>query len=108
MTASVVGTDVTCQYTEPTTNSNGTPLADLHHTSIYYDMGNGAVHAADLPASLMTGGGTISYVISVPVADGEEKDVKFWATATDTLGNTSLPSPQAVKRIDRLAPAPPF
>ena len=103
----LTGTQVEASYTEPTTNADGSPLTDLHHTSIYYDMGAGAVNVVDLPSSL-TGGGIVQYSFVVPILDGQERAVSFWATATDGSGNTSEPSTPVIVRIDRLAPAPPF
>lgn len=102
------GTQVNAIYTEPTQNADGSALTDLHHTSIYYDTGAGPVNVVDLPASLNTGGGSREYSFIVPVNDGQEAEVVFYATATDTSGNTSAPSEPITLRIDRLAPAPPF
>lgn len=102
------GVVIVLEYTEPTANEDGSQLVDLHHTSVYYDMGAGAVNVIDLPASLMTGGGVKEYSFQVPVAAGAEVDVLVWATATDTSGNTSDPSEPLVIRLDRRTPKPPF
>lgn len=104
----VNGTRIDASYIEPTTNADDSALMDLHHTSIYYDIGDGAVNVVDLPSSLATGGGQIAYSFIVPVVDGQEVDVSLWATATDNNGNESLPSSTIVKRVDRLAPSFPI
>ena len=83
---------VTLSYNEPTTNSDTSALTDLHHTSIFYDMGNGSVHVVDLPASLSTGGGTIQFEFVIPIGYEQLKETDIWATATDNSGNTSVPS----------------
>jgi len=96
------------EYQEPVTNANGTPLVDLALTSIFYDKGQGAVKALDVPATSPTGGGVISQIIQVPVGDNEEIDVKVWAIAVDLSGLPSLPSDVITVRIDNLPPAPPL
>lgn len=106
-TVTVTGTEVTVVYTEPTTNENGSTLVDLNNTSIYYDMGSGTVKVADVPAISLTGGGTVSQVITIPVLDQQEANVNIWATATDLVGNESANSNVEVIRIDRLKPSPP-
>jgi len=103
----VTGTNVESSYTEPTVNEDGSPLSDLAKTTIYYDLGAGQVKALDVPASSPTGGGQISQTVTVPIVSGQEANVKFWATATDTSGNESAPSNSVTVRIDRLAPGPP-
>lgn len=104
------GVELTLTYIEPTQNEDNSQLDDLHHTSIYYslDAGTTAVHVIDLPASLMTGGGEIAYSFSAPVLPGQSVDMLIWATATDASDNTSAPSERLTKRIDRIAPKPPF
>lgn len=106
-TVTVTGTQVTVTYDEPTTNEDGTALVDLDHTSIYYDMGSGTVKAIDVPATSLTGGGTISQIITVPVLAQQEANVSIWATAIDLVGNESVNSSVVVTRIDRLKPSPP-
>lgn len=105
--ATVTGTQITLDYTEPTTNKDGSLLTDLDHTTIYYDKGEGTVKAKDVPATALTGGGSISEQFVVPVAEDTEADVNIWATATDTSGNESADSEIITKRIDRLAPGAP-
>jgi len=106
-TATVTGAVVELAYEEPTVNTNGSALVDLDHTTIYYDMGSGPVEAMQVPASAPTGGATILQAVSVPVVDGQEADVTFWATASDASENESDPSNTATERIDRLAPGAP-
>ena len=102
------GAEVTFEYTEPSTSADGSALDDLHHTSIFYDIGAGAVNVIDLPASLLTGGGVKEYSFTIPVPQGATINAGIWATATDTSENTSVPSEVLTVRVDRLAPAPPF
>ena len=42
---------VTISYTEPTTGTDGKPLTNLAHTTIYYNAGEGPVIAKVVPAS---------------------------------------------------------
>ena len=102
------GTQIDVEYTEPSLNTDDTPVSDLHHTSIFYDLGAGPVLVIELLASLNTGGGLISYSFIVPVVAGQEANVNFWATASDSSGNESAPSEVVTLRIDRLAPKAPF
>lgn len=102
------GVELILEYTEPTDNTDGSLIDDLHHTSIFYDLGAGPVNVVDLPATLNTGGGAISYSALIPVLPGEIKDATIFATATDTIGETSDPSEPLVVRLDRRVPKPPF
>ncbi len=119
MTFLVTGTEVSFEFTEPTTNDPPppllpTPLSDLSHTNVYFQIksNNPALvtpptKGQNLPASAPTGGGIKAGTVTVPVMDGQEADVTFWPTATDLSGNESARSIEVVKRIDRLAPAAP-
>lgn len=108
ITFTVTGAEVTASYTEPTTNVTGTPLVDLDHTNVFFEVpGSPAVRSPNVPASLPTGGGAITTTVTVPIAVNQEADVRFWATATDQSGNESPRSTEVVKRIDRLAPNAP-
>lgn len=107
LTASPVGTEVSVEYTEPSTNNDGSPLIDLDHTTVYYDIGSGAVEANQVPASSPSGGATITTSITIPVSIDQEVDADVWATASDEVPNESLPSNTVVVPIDRLAPASP-
>lgn len=104
----VHGTQIDVEYNEPTQNTDNSPVTDLHHTSIYYDMGSGPVLVVELPASLNTGGSLVQYSFIVPVTANQEANVNFWATASDSSGNESAPSEVITLRIDRLAPKAPF
>jgi len=72
-----------------------------------YDKGAGEVEAKIVPATALTGGGSIAENIVVPVNEYEEADVDFWATATDLTGNPSKKSNIVNKTIDRLPPGAP-
>lgn len=107
ITAILTGGLVDVMFIEPDTNADGTPLTDLDHTTIYYDIGQGTVKALDIPATAATGGGMIAQQISVSVGDTTVATISIWATATDTFTNESDPSATVVVRHDILAPAPP-
>lgn len=95
------------EYTEPSTTKTGTPLTDLDHTTIFFDLGSGPQKAVDVPATSANGGGAISQVIQVPVGADQEADVSITVTATDTSGNESTPSNSVAVRVDTLPPASP-
>lgn len=107
--ANITGTEVTVTYTEPTTNVDGSPLVDLDHTMIFHNFGGAEVQAVPnpIPATALTGGGAITEAFTVPVPDGVEADVDFWARAYDGSGNVSPESTRETKRIDHLAPGAP-
>lgn len=104
----VTGTQVSFVYTEPSTNPDGSPLSDLRETRLYFQKENGTPEiGATVPASRPQGGGIISATLLVPVLQGQEANVTFWATALDLVGNESARSVSVVQRIDRLAPSAP-
>lgn len=47
----------------------------------------------------------VELILELP---GELKDATIFATATDTIGETSAPSEPLVIRLDRRVPKPPF
>lgn len=105
---SLTGEEITAEYKEPSTNKDGSPLTDLSHTAMFHNYGGPEVLARPtIPASALTGGGDITTKFVVPVPDGVEVDVDFWARAYDLTGNTSEKSNIATKRIDHLAPSAP-
>lgn len=75
---------ITVAYTEPTTGTDGKPLTNLAHTTIYYNAGDGPVIAKVVPASQKTGGGAVSQSITIPMANKTEQDVSVCVTATDS------------------------
>lgn len=101
------GAIVHANYVEPSTNTDGSLLDDLDHISIYYNAGQGDIKALDVPATAPSGGSSMSADVTVPIKDGQQANVDFWATAVDTSGNESAPSPKTTLRIDRLAPSAP-
>ncbi len=107
--ATVTGVNITVNYQEPNVNADipPTPLTDLDHTSIYYNMGLGDVRVKDVPATAPTGNGNITTSFEVPITVGMEKFVDIWATAWDGSFNESAKSNIVRVRVDRLAPAPP-
>ena len=74
---------VTVAYTEPTTGTDGKPLTNLSHTTIYYNAGDGPVIAKVVPASQKTGGGAVSQVLSIPLRDQSEQEITVCVSATD-------------------------
>ena len=107
LTATVTGVTVTLEYDEPNQNTDGSPVADLDHCTLYYNMGAGDVAGKMVPASSPTGNGHIQTPLEVPVLAGMERNVDIWATASDTSGNESPRSNTVNVRLDRLAPGPP-
>ena len=75
---------ITVAYTEPTTGTDGKPLTNLAHTTIYYNAGDGPVIAKVVPASQKTGGGAVSQTITIPLPNQAEQDVTVCVTATDS------------------------
>lgn len=74
---------VTVAYTEPTTGTDGKPLTNLSHTTIYYNAGDGPVIAKVVPASQKTGGGAVSQVLTIPLRDQSEQEITVCVSATD-------------------------
>ena len=92
------GNTATFRYYEPAVNENGSWIRDLAYTSAYYDIGNGTIKAWDEPARRPSGSTIVLKTIEIQeLTPGTT--VQFWATATDTTGNTSKPS----KRIQEIA-----
>ena len=107
---SVDSVNLTVSYTEPTLNADGSALTDLAITRIYVDLiGDGIdpVVAKEIPATSPNGGSAMSEKIPVSVGEGQEADIRVWATAVDNSGNESTASNVAQIRVDRLAPAAP-
>jgi len=105
----LTGAEITCDYDEPLTNVDGTPLTDLLKTTLYYERGRGTVKAKDVSAMSLTGGGHVTTTILVPVISGEDVMIRIWVTATDTAPtpNESVASSTESIRVDRLAPSRP-
>ena len=103
----LTGAQLTITYTEPIVNSDASPLVDLDKTTIFVEPVGGNLIIQDVPATALTGGGTISQTITVPVPDFAETNVNVWANASDITGNVSANTPVILKRIDRLPPGAP-
>lgn len=102
------GVEVPVEWQEPSLNTDETALDDLHHTSVFYNIGAGPVNVVDLPANLATGGEVRSYSFLVPVLRGEQKNLTVWTTATDLTGQVSEPTAPITATLDRRVPKPPF
>lgn len=106
--------DVTFNVTEPTTNTDGSPLTNLAKTRIDYTtstpLGN-TLATVDVPASGPTGGQAVSKLVAVPIGAGQQGTVTATAKAVNVNNLASPVSNTATKTIDRraetLAPAPP-
>jgi chitodextrinase len=109
LTAVNINTKVT--YKEPTQQKDGKPLTNLSKTTIYYDIGKGQVKAVDIPATMASGGGTITKDIVIAIAAGTQVNASFWATATNQTYSVSAKSNIANKLLggisDTIPPAPP-
>src|SRR3990167_7488539 len=109
----VSGAVLTVTYTEPATNTDGSPLTDLARTNVYTEIllpGQAPVKGPNVAATALGGGGAVSTTITVPIGAAlaiKEANVRVWATATDTSGNESVPSTAVTKRVDQLAPSAP-
>lgn len=101
------GDEMTATYTEPSTNEDGSPLLDLLFTHMYHNYGGLEILADSVPASGPTGGGPVTSTFVVPVPDGQEVLVNFWARAEDDALNYSPMSKIVTREIDHLAPAAP-
>ena len=97
-------------YTEPTVTQQGTPLDDLAYTTITVMDGTVMLAEMDIPATALTGGGTITQDILFTPVPGEKKTYTVNVTASDTnidpKPNESLPATASVL-VDREAPGVP-
>lgn len=92
-------------YDEPSTNADGTPLADLDRVEVYYDIGAGPVLGATVPASSPQGGVLgVQTTIVVPIPPDAETTVTVHARAFDTTGNQSDKSNEPTDLKDTLDP----
>jgi hypothetical protein len=101
------GIQVTVEYTEPSTDSDGTSLNDLNRTSLFYNLGSGDVKAFDVIASTTTGGGNVVKTTVIPWPNGKEGNVSFYAVAVDTNSAVSAKSNIVIVRFDTLSPGAP-
>lgn len=93
--------NVTAKYTEPTQNTDNSPLTNLKHVNIYYNIGNGEKLGITNPASSPRGGGTVTVKFPVPVPDGAKVDVMFYSRAINSTGQQSSKSGSVKLTIDR-------
>lgn len=95
---------VTATFTEPTLNSDGSPLTDLAFCTVA-DSTDGTT--TQVNASAPTGGGKQSVDITLAVPAGTSKTFSFDATATDTKGNISAPTAVLTVNVNRIVPNAP-
>ena len=97
-------------YTEPTVTAKGAPLDDLAYTTITVMDGTVILAEMDIPATALTGGGTITQDVLFTPIPGEKKTYTVEVTASDTnidpKPNESLPATASVL-VDREAPGVP-
>lgn len=80
-----------------------TPLTDLKEHWVYRN----GVKEATVPATKLTGGGTIKYTLTVPdPTPGTLRTDSFYVVAVDTANppNVSAPSNTVTKTFDKVAP----
>lgn len=80
------------RYVEPEMQVNGFPLTGLSHTTIYVDLGRGAVEQTKVAASSPSGGKPVERDLTIPLAPGQSVTAYVCVTATNTHGE-SLVSP---------------
>src|SRR6266850_5388091 len=101
------GIQVNISYTEPNTNSNGSPLKDLLKTIVYYNAGAGDLKAFEAPAIALTGNGNIIGTAVIPWPSDKQGNVDFYAVAIDTTANISAKSTMVTVQFDTLSPSIP-
>jgi len=107
------GSSIKAEYKEPVQNELNddgvnTPLEDLAKTSIKFQVvGGDVVVAKEVPATALTGGGDVVESFVIPALEKKQATVDLWLTATDLVGNESVPSEKTTLSVDRLAPLPP-
>lgn len=100
---------LTAAYDEGSNHTNGTPLNDLSHSNVWYQIGAAApVKSADIPASSPQGGGHVVTDVVFPALLGELTTGTFWATETDVDGHESPKSNLATFTVDRRVPEAPL
>lgn len=87
--ASQTGKAVSLDYTEPTTNVDGSALRDLKEILVRWDADGVVQPEFRVPASSLTGGGRIHHVIDASVLPNKESTITFKAFAVDLVGNIS-------------------
>lgn len=108
LTVTLSGTQFIVSYTEPAVNADGTPLHDLHHTTIYYQIGMTApVRLIDVNATTPEGGQIVTGTVTVPVPENAETVVRIFVSASDVVGNESGKSVSNDQLIDHLPPGAP-
>lgn len=98
---------VTITYTEPQTNTNGTPLTNLKQVCVIASLDGGAEWEQCWAASAPTGGQQITRAdaIIAAVLPGDRKTLTAQAVADNLAGARSARSPSAMLLIDRVAQA---
>lgn len=99
---------VTVKYTEPATNTDGSPLADLKQVCAIANLDGGAEWETCWPASTLTGGQmrTQADGLTAAVLPGQKKTLNVWSVADDTAGARSIRSASAQLVLDRIAQGP--
>lgn len=99
----------TVEYTEPTTNTDGSPLTNLTETRLYWKLGSGGTEMmVTTLASTPQGGGVIRRVVMVPIPLGTNVNIYISATAVSPGGEsirTSIIEPKL--RVGEVKPSVP-
>lgn len=103
---STVELDLT--FTEPSVNSDGSPLLDLAFSTIYLVTPDAKLKVLAIPASGVAGGKVQNAPVVVNAPAGQKTDLLFEVTSTDVAGNESLPDVAILITVDRIAPAAPL
>ena len=102
----LTGVVLQVEYMEPDVDDDGSELDDLEYTTLRWES-SAFSGSTSFPASSVNGGGVVEAEIDLPVLEGQEVVLEFWATGTDDKGNEGIDSEHVVKEVDRMAPGPP-
>jgi len=93
-------------YVESTLNVDGTPV-QLAHTNIYVSVNSAPpVKGADIPATSVNGGGTVTVDVAIPAANGVATAVLAYSTETTVQGVEGSHSNFVTYTVDRKPVAP--
>lgn len=99
--------ELTITYDEPTTNVDGTPLADMAYSTIYITSPAGTHKAPVIAAVDVHGGKHIQTPIQVNAPENTSTSIKMAVSATDLSGNEGPKSVEVEHILDRIGPAVP-
>ena len=95
---------LTAAYAENPINVDGSPV-QLSHTNVYLSVNSATpVKGADVPATSVNGGGTVTVPVVVAAANGVVTAVLAYSTETSVQGVESTHSNFASFSVDRRPP----